>query len=60
MAKLILLLMTIFSTLVPLFAASSKKPAKRTLRSLQIATVVVTFVWAYLCLTYYPQLVSVD
>jgi hypothetical protein len=59
MAKLILLLLILFSTLVPLTVAGSKTP-KRTIRNVQIATAVMTFVWAYLCLTYYPQLVSVD
>ncbi len=59
MANLILLLLILFSTLVPLFAAGTKSP-KRTMRKLQIATVFMTFLWAYLCLTYYPQLVSAD
>ncbi|HTB76078.1 MAG TPA: hypothetical protein VK762_22670 [Polyangiaceae bacterium] len=59
MAKLILLLLILFSTLVPLALSGSKTP-KRTIRSVQIATAIMTFVWAYLCLTYYPQMVSVD
>ena len=59
MAKLILLLLILFSTLAPLFLGGSKSP-KRTLRRVQIGTVVMTFVWAYLCLTYYPQMVFVD
>jgi len=59
MANLILLLLILFSTLVPLFVAGSKSP-KRTIRNVQIATVVMTFVWAYLCLSYYPQLVTID
>jgi hypothetical protein len=49
----------LFSTLAPLLVAGSKSP-KRAVRNLQIATVFVIFVWAYLCLTYIPQLVSVD
>jgi hypothetical protein len=59
MAKLILLLLILFSTLVPLFAAGSKSP-KRTMRTVQVATAIMTFVWAYLCLAYYPQMVSIE
>jgi hypothetical protein len=59
MAKLILLLLILFSTLVPIFAAGTKTP-KKTLRTVQIATVIMTFVWAYLCVTYYPTMVTVD
>lgn len=59
MGKLILLLLILFSTLVPLLLAGSKTP-KRTMRKLQIATVVMTFVWAYMCLAYIPQLLSVN
>jgi hypothetical protein len=59
MAKLILLLLILFSTLAPIAFCTSKAP-KKTLRSLQVATVVMTFVWALLLLTYYPQMVTVD
>jgi hypothetical protein len=59
MASLILLSLILFSVLVPVGMSKTKSPRK-TLRRIQIATVVVAFVWAYLALTYYPQLVQLD
>jgi hypothetical protein len=59
MASLILLALILFSVLVPIGVSKTKSPRK-TLRRVQIATVVVAFVWAYLALTYYPQLVQLD
>ncbi len=59
MAKLILLLLILFSVLVPVTVAESKVP-RRTLKLLQYATVAMTFLWGYLCLVYYPQLVDAN
>ncbi len=59
MAKLIL-----FSILlVTVFAAtrfSTVKAAKQGLRKVQWITMVFVFLWAYMCLTWYPQLVPVE
>jgi hypothetical protein len=59
MAGLITLLIILFSTVVPILFSKSKSPRSR-LRMVQYATVAMTFVWAYLCLTYYPQLVDLN
>lgn len=59
MASLILLALILFSVLVPVGVSTTKSPRK-TLRRVQIATVVVAFLWAYLALMYYPQLVQLD
>jgi hypothetical protein len=59
MAKLVLLLVILFSTLVPLFASGARSP-RRSVKKVQLGTIVMVFVWAYLCLTYYPANVSVN
>jgi hypothetical protein len=58
LAKLILLGIVFFTSIVPL-AASSSTNARRTIRRIQIWTVVAVFVWAYACRVWYPQLVFV-
>jgi hypothetical protein len=59
MAKLILLLLILFTTLFPIAVQGSKSP-RRTLKTVQLSALVMTFVWAYLTLTYYPQLQPAD
>jgi hypothetical protein len=58
MAKLILLSIILFSIVVPMVFASTKSP-KRTLRGIQVATVISVAVWAFMCLTWYPALVPI-
>jgi hypothetical protein len=59
MAKLITLFLILFTTLAPIAVSKSKSP-KRTVKTLKYATVGMTFLWAWLTLTYYPQMVSID
>jgi hypothetical protein len=59
MAKLILLSIILFSVVVPIAFARTKSP-KRTLRGIQIATVISVAVWAFMCLTWYPVLVPIE
>jgi hypothetical protein len=59
MEKLILLSIILFTTIVPLATSAAKRP-DRTLRKVQWATFVFTFVWAYCCRRWYPQLVNID
>lgn len=59
MAKLVTLLLILFTTLFPIAVSKSKSP-KRTMKTIQYASVAMTFVWAYLTLTYYPQWVTLD
>lgn len=59
MPKLILLSILLFTVGVPIVMA--KRPAPhRSLRALQLWTVVAALAWAYACLTWYPQLVPID
>lgn len=59
MSKLILLSIILFTVIVPI-AMSKRSSPKRTLRSIQIATFVATWVWAYACRVWYPQLVTFE
>ncbi|MDB4993421.1 MAG: hypothetical protein JWM74_853 [Myxococcaceae bacterium] len=59
MAKLILLSVILFSVIVPIVFAKTKSP-KRTLRGIQIATLVSVAIWAFLCLTFYPAMVPIE
>jgi hypothetical protein len=59
LAKLIVLAVILFTSIVPLVASSSNNP-RRTIRRIQIWTCVAVFVWAYLCRTWYPALVPVE
>jgi hypothetical protein len=59
MASLILLSLILFSVIVPVAVSTTKSPRK-TVRKVQIATVFAVCIWAYLALTYYPQIVSLD
>jgi len=59
LAKLILLAIVFFTSIVPL-AASSATNARLTIRRIQIWTVLAVLVWAYACRAWYPQLVHVE
>ena len=59
MAKLILLAIVLFTSVLPLVESSSANP-RRTIRRIQILTALGVFVWAYACRTWYPQLVHVE
>jgi hypothetical protein len=59
MASLILLSLILFSVIVPVALSTTKSP-RNTLRKIQMATLIAVGIWAYLALTYYPQLVTLD
>ncbi len=59
MAKLILLAIVLFTSIVPLAVSSSANP-RRMVRRVQIWTIVCVFVWAFACRVWYPQLVHVE
>lgn len=59
MAKLILLSIVLVTVTVPMLLSTRKSP-KRTLRTIQIISLVFVVIWAWMCLTIYPQLVPVD
>ena len=56
MAKLILLSVVLVGFLVPI-SLSTRRAPRRALRQAQIAAAAFVIVWAYMCLTWYPQLV---
>jgi hypothetical protein len=59
MAKLILLGILIYMTIVPVVLAQKPSP-KRTMRSIQIMMFIGVIIWALACRRYYPQLVPVE
>jgi hypothetical protein len=59
MSKLILLALVLESVAVPILMAESRSP-RRAVRYVQYGTLAFVWVWAYLCLTWYPQLVTID
>lgn len=59
MAKLILLSIVIVSVVVPMLLATRRSPV-RMLRNAQVAALLAVVVWAYMCISWYPQLVPVD
>ena len=59
MAKLILLSIVLVTVTIPMILSTRKSP-KRTLRTIQIISLVFVVIWAWMCLTIYPQLVPVD
>jgi hypothetical protein len=59
MAKLIILSIIFFTVGVPI-AMSTRPAPRRTVRTIQILTVVYIFIWAYMCLNWYPQLTPLD
>ena len=59
MAKLIVLSIIFFTVGVPI-AMSTRPAPRRTVRLIQILSVVWIFTWAYMCLTWYPQIVPLD
>ena len=56
MAKLIILSIVLISFALPIRLAASPHP-RRTLRRMQTIVFVYIFVWAYMCVRWYPQLV---
>lgn len=59
MAKLFLLSIILFSTILPVAVRARTNP-RRTIRTIQIATLVAAFVWAYLCRSCYPTYVFAE
>jgi hypothetical protein len=58
-AKLIILSIVLVSFAVPMWLAASAQP-RRTLRRVQRIILVYIVVWAFLCLYWYPDLVSLQ
>jgi hypothetical protein len=56
MAKLILLAILLYMTIVPVALAQKASP-KRTLRNIQVMTFIAVIIWAVACRHYYPILV---
>jgi hypothetical protein len=59
LAKLILLSIVLFMSLVPVAVSTTKAP-KRTLRIVQVLTLLAVFAWALACRECYPSLVPVE
>jgi hypothetical protein len=59
MAKLIVLSIVLFMSIIPIVFSTTKSP-QRVLRTIQWATFFVTLIWAWACRVWYPQLVTVD
>jgi hypothetical protein len=59
MAKLIILSIVLYMSIFPVVMARRSSP-KRTLRTIQIVTLVVVFLWALACRIWYPQLVPLE
>jgi hypothetical protein len=58
-AKLIILSIVLFPSIVPAFLAATSQP-RRWLKRIQIGMFFATILWAYYCRTWYPQLVWVE
>jgi hypothetical protein len=58
-AKLIILSIVIVSFAVPMWFASSPHP-RRALGRVQMIFFICVFVWALMCLRWYPQLVPFE
>jgi hypothetical protein len=58
-AKLILLSVVLVSMIIPIRLATRASP-KRTLRRVQWTIVAFVFVWALLCIVWYPALVPLE
>lgn len=58
MAKLIIFSIVLVSFGVPVWLSTSKQP-RRALRRAQRIILLFIFVWAYLCLHWYPRLVAI-
>jgi hypothetical protein len=56
-AKLIIFSIVLVSFFAPVWASTAPRP-KRTLRRLQWGMLLFCFVWAYMCLKWYPDLVE--
>ena len=56
MSKVILLFSVLFTSVFPILVSNRSRPV-RTLRMIQISTVVVVFLWAFACRVWYPRVV---
>jgi hypothetical protein len=56
-AKLIILSIVLVSFALPTWMSTTPRP-RRALRKLQWTMFVFVFVWAYMCLNWYPALVE--
>ena len=59
MPKLILLSIVLMSVAVPIRFSTRSAP-RRALRLTQWILAAFVFVWAYMCVSWYPQLVPLD
>ncbi len=59
MAKLILLSIVLFTSILPALLSTSRSPEKA-MRLIQILTVIAALIWAYACRVWYPQLVTLQ
>jgi hypothetical protein len=59
MAKLYLLSIIIFTSLVPIAMRMRRNP-QSTVRTIQIATIVAVFFWAYACRSCYTRYVFIE
>jgi hypothetical protein len=59
MAKLIPLSIVLFMAIVPIALATRPAP-RRTLRIIQILTLVAVLLWALACRRWYPELVPAE
>jgi hypothetical protein len=58
-AKLILLSVVLVSMIIPIRLCTRPSP-KRALRRVQWTIVAFVFVWAFLCIVWYPALVPLE
>jgi hypothetical protein len=59
MAKLILLSIVLVGIVVPILLSTRRSP-RRALRQAQAIALGFIVVWAYMCLTWYPDLVPLE
>jgi hypothetical protein len=59
MAKLILLSIVLFTSILPALLCTTRSPT-RALRWIHVLTIIAVFCWAYGCRVWYPQLVTVE
>ena len=59
MAKLIILSIVLVSFAVPVWLSASPTP-RRTLRRIQWLMFAYILLWSYMCLRWYPQLVTIE
>ncbi|MGD0675888.1 MAG: hypothetical protein ABSC94_10745 [Polyangiaceae bacterium] len=59
MSKLILLGLVMFTAIAPILVSTGQS-SKRRLRTVQVLTFLLAFVWAYACRVWYPSLVPLE